>query len=104
MPTFAERLRELREKAGLTQTQLAEASGLPLGSIRNYEQGQREPYWAVVFKLAAALGASADAFAVCVDESGLLPSARKDGHPQKQKAEVEPGPAPKRHGRKRKGE
>jgi transcriptional regulator with XRE-family HTH domain len=43
MPTFAEKLKALREQANLTQTRLAEASGLPLGSIRNYEQGQREP-------------------------------------------------------------
>jgi transcriptional regulator with XRE-family HTH domain len=65
--TFAERLQELREKAGLTQAQLAESSGLPLGSIRNYEQGQREPYWTVVFKLADALGVSCEAFKSCVD-------------------------------------
>jgi transcriptional regulator with XRE-family HTH domain len=69
MPTFAERLRELRERAGLTQAQLAEASGLPIGSIRNYEQGQREPYWNVVFQLAAALGVSCEAFAVCAGVS-----------------------------------
>jgi len=65
--TFAERLRELREQAGLTQARLAETSGLPLGSIRNYEQGQREPYWQVVFKLADALGVSVEAFKVCID-------------------------------------
>jgi transcriptional regulator with XRE-family HTH domain len=68
MLTFGERLRELRDKAGLTQVQLAEASGLPLGSIRNYEQGQREPYWNVLFKLAAALGVKAEAFADCVSK------------------------------------
>jgi transcriptional regulator with XRE-family HTH domain len=67
MPTFAEKLRELRERAGLTQSQLAQASGVPLGSIRNYEQGQREPYWSVAFRLAAALGVSVEAFAVCID-------------------------------------
>jgi DNA-binding XRE family transcriptional regulator len=60
---FADRLKELRTQAGLTQTALAEASGLPVGSIRNYEQGQREPYWAVVSQLAAALGVSCEAFA-----------------------------------------
>jgi DNA-binding XRE family transcriptional regulator len=65
-PTFAERLRQLRLGAGLTQEQLASAAGLPLGSIRNYEQGQREPYWQVVFRLAAALGTDATAFAGCV--------------------------------------
>jgi transcriptional regulator with XRE-family HTH domain len=63
--TFAERLRQLREKAGMTQTGLAEASGLPLGSIRNYEQGQRDPYWPVVFKLAAGLDVSCEEFADC---------------------------------------
>jgi transcriptional regulator with XRE-family HTH domain len=73
MPTFAERLRELREGAGLTQAGLAAASGLPLGSIRNYEQGQREPYWQVVFRLAAALKVGPEAFSACVE------SARKKG-------------------------
>ena len=66
MVTFAEKLRELRERAGLTQSQLAQSSGVPLGSIRNYEQGQREPYWSVAFRLAAALGVSVEAFSVCI--------------------------------------
>lgn len=67
MPEFAERLRELREQSGKTQEQLATESGLPIGSIRNYEQGQREPYWQVVFRLARALGVSVEDFSVCVD-------------------------------------
>ena len=89
MPTFAERLRELREKAGLTQQQLAEASGLPVGSLRNYEQGQREPYWQVVFKLAAALGVSCEAFAVCVDATAgtrEAPPNAKGGTPPARQA------------------
>jgi transcriptional regulator with XRE-family HTH domain len=65
--TFAEKLKELREQAGMTQTALADASRLPLGSIRGYEQGQREPLWDVLFKLAAALGSDCRAFADCVD-------------------------------------
>jgi transcriptional regulator with XRE-family HTH domain len=73
MPTFAERLRELRNKAGLTQEQLADKSGVPLGSIRQYEQALREPYWSVVFKLAAALGVSTDVFAGCVDGGNPAP-------------------------------
>ena len=52
----------------MTQAGLAEASGLPIGSIRNYEQGQREPYWAVVFKLAAALGVSCENFKDCIPD------------------------------------
>jgi transcriptional regulator with XRE-family HTH domain len=72
MPTFAERLRDLRKRAGLTQAQLATASGVPLGSIRNYEQGQREPYWDVAFRLVGALGVSVDSFADCVDPAPAL--------------------------------
>jgi transcriptional regulator with XRE-family HTH domain len=75
MPTFAERLRELREKAGLTQKALADASNLPIGSIRNYEQGQREPYWGVVFTLAEALGVDCRAFADCMRKD--LPATKR---------------------------
>jgi hypothetical protein len=41
--TFAERLRQLRERAGLTQEQLVQASGVNIWTIRGYEQGRREP-------------------------------------------------------------
>jgi transcriptional regulator with XRE-family HTH domain len=64
---FADRLKELREQAGLSQPQLAAASGLPVGSIRQYEQGRRDPLWQVLFKLADALGVSAEAFRDCID-------------------------------------
>jgi transcriptional regulator with XRE-family HTH domain len=83
MTTFGERLRELRQRVGLSQAQLAEASDLPVGSIRNYEQGIREPYWAVIFKLAAALRVSADAFAGC--DSNIKPKrgGKPRGRPRK---------------------
>jgi transcriptional regulator with XRE-family HTH domain len=70
---FAERLRELREAAGLTQAALAHAAGISLGAVRNYEQGIREPYWHVAFRLAAALGVGCDAFADCA--GAKLPAA-----------------------------
>lgn len=66
MVTFADRLKDLRRQVGLTQAQLAESSRIPIGSIRNYEQGQREPYWDVAFRLAAALNVSIEAFSVCL--------------------------------------
>src|SRR5262249_13976089 len=77
MPTFGERLRELREKADLSQPQLAEASGLPVGSIRNYEQGIREPYWAVTFRPATGLRVSADVFADRTSNIKQTPPARR---------------------------
>jgi transcriptional regulator with XRE-family HTH domain len=75
--TFAERLRDLRGRAGLTQAALAAGSGLSLGAIRNYEQGIREPYWQALFWLAAALGTSCEAFAVCVDQAAAEKPAPK---------------------------
>ena len=66
---FAELLKELREKAGLTQQQLADRAGLPVTSLRNHEQGQRSPSWAAVVKLAKALGVTADTFSACDEVS-----------------------------------
>jgi transcriptional regulator with XRE-family HTH domain len=86
----------------MTQDGLAQASGLPLGSIRNYEQGQREPYWAVVFKLAAALGVSSEEFKDCAGIGEKAPPAK--GRPRKAGGAVQEGPAGGRgQGRKQKG-
>jgi transcriptional regulator with XRE-family HTH domain len=77
---FKDLLRQLREKAGLTQQQLAEKAGLPLGSLRNHEQGQRLPSWPAIVKLARALGVSADVFAECdevTEPADEPPPARK---------------------------
>jgi transcriptional regulator with XRE-family HTH domain len=60
--TFAEKLRQLRMKVGMTQDVLARASGVSLGAIRDYEQGSREPMLSNAQKLASALGVSLDAF------------------------------------------
>jgi transcriptional regulator with XRE-family HTH domain len=84
VPTFAEVLRQLRSKAGLTQDQLAEKCGLGLGTIRDYEQGKREPLLATAVKLAAALGTDCRAFAECVGtEQTAEPAPR--GRPVKEK-------------------
>jgi transcriptional regulator with XRE-family HTH domain len=73
--TFGERLRELREQAGLTQERLAYKSAMSIGSIRNYEQGIREPYWKGVFQLAEALGVDCSAFKVCVGAEPVVKPA-----------------------------
>jgi transcriptional regulator with XRE-family HTH domain len=62
LPPFALRLKALREAAGLTQSQLAERSGLHLGAVFKLEQGRREPSWATVQALCDALGVSSEAF------------------------------------------
>ena len=81
--TFAQRLQALRLKAGLTQTQLAEATGLSLGSIRNYEQEHREPQWDALFALAKALGVDCSAFVDCVSKDSVKKPPAKKGKGRK---------------------
>src|SRR5712692_11288754 len=53
---FAARLKKLREQAKLTQEQLAEKSGLDVGTVRQLEQGTRtNPLWQTVCALARGL-------------------------------------------------
>jgi transcriptional regulator with XRE-family HTH domain len=59
---FAVRLRELRDQAGLSQTVLADKSGVPVGTIRYFEYGLREPTYETLVKLADGLGVSLAAF------------------------------------------
>src|SRR5262249_27767893 len=61
--TFGAKLKELRTLAGLTQAQLAKRSAVPLGTIRDYEQGKRDPLLSTAQKLARALNQSLDVFA-----------------------------------------
>src|SRR5262245_18977539 len=55
---FAERLREVRAAAGLSQTGLAERSGVAASTIRQFEQSRREPTYGTLLKLARGLGVS----------------------------------------------
>lgn len=75
--TFAERMKQLREGASMTQEGLATASGVPVGSVRNYEQGHRIPAFGAIVKIAAALGTDCRAFADCSDISAEEPEKPK---------------------------
>jgi len=77
---FGARLQELREVSGLSQSALAAASGVPVWTIRAYEQGRREPLWNVLFKLAEGLGVDCRAFANC-DKDGTPASPTATGKP-----------------------
>jgi transcriptional regulator with XRE-family HTH domain len=59
---FAVRLKKLRADAGMSQTQLAEAAGVPLGTVRGFEIGRREPTFNTLLKLARGLGVDLNAF------------------------------------------
>lgn len=84
---FPARLKELRNKAGLTQAQLAKLAGMSQQAITDWENGKREPGWAAVVALAAALGVDCAAF---LEE----PAAPDEGE--------EEAPPPPKRGRPRK--
>jgi transcriptional regulator with XRE-family HTH domain len=67
---FADRLRELRTAKGLSEAALAEASGIPFGTVHDYGLGRRMPSLPVAVKLARALGVDCTAFAECEDVGG----------------------------------
>jgi transcriptional regulator with XRE-family HTH domain len=92
--SFAKTLQELREKAGLSQSQLADAAGVPVWTLRGYEQGKREPLWDVLFKLADALGVDCRAFSAAAKEASAV---------AEKKPARKPAAPPKPRGRSKKG-
>lgn len=58
--SFAERLKELRKKAGLTQSGLAETIKLSIKTIQRWEQNERQPRMDEIKKLAQALNVTDD--------------------------------------------
>lgn len=54
------KLKEARVKTGLTQRDVAEKTGIPLGTLRRWEQGVNEPDTDTIIKLADLYGASMD--------------------------------------------
>jgi transcriptional regulator with XRE-family HTH domain len=85
--TVAEKLRELRTKAGLSEAKLAELSGVSFGAVHNYGLGIRKPTFAAVVKLAKALGVTCDAFADCEDVAADVKTqaTKKPRRPRKEK-------------------
>jgi transcriptional regulator with XRE-family HTH domain len=76
MPTFGDRLKALRASAGWSQAELAEHSGVPIGTIRDYEQNRRDPLLLTAAKLASALKQPLEAF-LDVIPSSAEPDAGK---------------------------
>ena len=70
---MGERLRWLRQAGGLSQSELAKAAGVPVGTLRGWEYGRRTPLLDAAARVAAALGVSLDALA------GLTPAAETPG-------------------------
>lgn len=56
MRLFGQKLRDLRQRAGMTQKELAHAAGLSESALRSYELGDRSPKAGIYERLAKALG------------------------------------------------
>jgi transcriptional regulator with XRE-family HTH domain len=59
---FAECLKALRDRAGLSQPELAKRACIGVSTLRQFEYGMREPTYGTLVKLAEALGVSLAAF------------------------------------------
>lgn len=60
MATFSERLRDLREEAGLKQEDVAKELNISTSAYGYYEQGRNEPSLDALYKLIQIFDASAD--------------------------------------------
>ena len=64
MAEIGDRIRQLRKRAGITQQKLAEEMRVPLETIRNWEQGKREPRAAALQWIEVSLDMIADDYQV----------------------------------------
>jgi transcriptional regulator with XRE-family HTH domain len=69
---FGERLKVLRQDAGLTQEGLARAASLSTSTVSKLEQRALDPSWSTVLQLAKALSVEVSAF---VREDDLPPAS-----------------------------
>jgi transcriptional regulator with XRE-family HTH domain len=68
---FGARLRELRQKRGLTQVMLAEVTGFPQSHISQMERGEKLPQLATLIRLAVALDCKLTALVNIFDKEDL---------------------------------
>lgn len=81
--TFGKRLQVIRKAAGLSQSGLASQSGVPIGTLQDYEHGRYGPSLEMAVKLARALRQPLEAF-VPVDGEDAGPDKAK-ANPSKSK-------------------
>lgn len=68
---FGERLREIREKRGLTQKEVAAVTGIPHTHISSIERGMLMPTLLTILRLAAALECRVSALTSVYDKTNL---------------------------------
>jgi transcriptional regulator with XRE-family HTH domain len=71
---FGRRLRELRQKHGVTQEHLSAATGLTEGYISNMERGLKVPSLTTILRIAVALNCKVTELVAVFDKVADLPS------------------------------
>ncbi|HEY0140219.1 MAG TPA: helix-turn-helix transcriptional regulator [Thermoanaerobaculia bacterium] len=71
---FGRRLRELRQKYGVTQEQLSIATGLTEGYISNMERGLKVPSLTTILRISVALNCKVTELVCVFDNVSDLPS------------------------------
>ncbi len=66
--SVGKRIQECRQKAGLTQEQLSEKSGISQKHISRIEQGYHDTRFTMIYKIAKALNVPIDTFAIDFEE------------------------------------
>jgi transcriptional regulator with XRE-family HTH domain len=100
--SFPQKLRELREAAGLTQKELADRVSISIRQISRLETAAQVATWPTVLSLCKALGVPCTAFEVEGDSPAVEEPARGPGRPRKAAGEGVDKPAPKKRARRKK--
>src|SRR5947209_7535937 len=87
--TIGQRIQRLRQEAGMSQSELARESKVPIGTLRNWEQDRRIPALDAAARLAKVLGVSLDEMALPTQEPATTEPAGPD-RPKKGKAPDQP--------------
>lgn len=77
MPTYGERLKELRSAKQMTQSELSKASGVSLGTLRNHEQDLRSISSDDLFAYCRGLGTSCSKFEDCSRKKARTKNKRR---------------------------
>jgi transcriptional regulator with XRE-family HTH domain len=96
--SFAKNLRRVRESVGLSQYAVAKQAGISKQAMSQLEQGENDPSWSTVQKLALVLGVDCRQF---VDPDLELPGGGRT--PKARSADAGPPKRPKGKPRKRRG-
>jgi transcriptional regulator with XRE-family HTH domain len=74
---FGKRLQQFREQAGLSQSELARAIGIPVKSVQNWEAERVQPRLEALPKLARGLGVSLDVLLSDNGDAGAVKPAKR---------------------------